>query len=78
MQNIKNRAVEKEKHNSKENSLTSGRGWLPLYGFTRQEVGTSSFLLSEEKRRISFSMSLGAHPNGVFASLQRLHLILRK
>jgi hypothetical protein len=61
--------------------------WLPLYGSTRQEVGTSFFFLKEDKHRISFfksftersleTRSTSSSPayiqSGFFASLQWLH-----
>jgi hypothetical protein len=40
-----------------EKTLTTRSAWTPLNGSTRQEEGTSLFLLKEVKRRTSFSKS---------------------
>jgi hypothetical protein len=50
-------AVEKIVKQLEERLFTSGRAWLPLKGTTRQEEGTSLFLLNEVKRRTSLSKS---------------------
>jgi hypothetical protein len=59
--------VEKEKINfGKE--LTAARGCALLYGSTRQEVGTSKFLLREVNRRTNFSKSLTGRSSEILAA----------